>query len=180
VNASNDVARTIVYFGFFCLLLSSAVRYYAAAIAQKSGQVRHSKTARAVSIELLMIAVDAILFVAIVSIILSLSGLLGISTFPLASIITLFVFLGMAYVEAKVLNFYASLFLILKRDARVPLVSNLFAWLSLSLYSGFVVTLTVFSIIKLSAFLLAVIFVGSWIGTYIALQTLYLQLTKAS
>jgi hypothetical protein len=160
------VARSIVYVGFFCLLMSSAVRYYAAVV----GKERPSKAARALSVELMIMAWDAILFLVAVSIILSLSGFLGLVTISLASLLTLTIFICMTWAEAKVLRFYASRFFIRKKDV-TPIVSSLFIWLAFSLYAGFVITWIGFSI-RILPFS-PIVFVVSWLLSYAVTQTIY-------
>ncbi len=165
---AEGVARTLKYAGVICLLSASAVRYYGAAC----GRVRRSKTARVLSLELLIMAWDAFLFAFVVSVILNYSELFGVFPIPVAAFASLLVFLSMVWIEKKVLGFYASRFLIFKKDV-TPIVSNLFARLGLALYIVFLALSALVMLGVLSpASAVAYIAVG-WILVFMSLWGFY-------
>ena len=172
---AESVAGTIKYAGIVCLLGSSAVRYYGAAI----GRVRRSKTARVLSLELLIMAWDAFIFTFVVSTILNFSELFGVYAISVAAFASLLVFLCMVWVEKKILGFYASRFLIFKKDV-TPLVSNLFARLGLALYIVFLALSVLVIVGVLSPAHAVAYIVAGWILAFTLLFVIYFyRLRKA-
>lgn len=166
-TAANSVAQSILYVGLLCLLLSSVVRYYAAVV----GKVRRSKSARVLSIEFLIMAWDGALFAFIVSVVLNIN-LLGIYKIPFAALTSLATFTLMVWIENKVLGFYASSFLIFKKDV-TAIASNLFARLALSLYAAFLIAAFLASVIVVSSEQFVAIFIGAWFSVFAVLYLVY-------
>jgi len=126
-----SLAQTIKQAVVLSLVASTAARYYGAIV----GRVRPSKTARALSIKVLFLGWDGFLFSFVISFFLTFQFFGFMSLFA-AAVVALVVFIGMAYAERKILSFYASRYLIFKKDI-TPFVSNLFQLLALSLYVDF-------------------------------------------
>lgn len=166
-ETANTVAQTILYVGFSCLLLSSVIRYYAAI----AGKIRSSKTARVISIELLIMAWNGVLFVLVVSLILN-AAFLGFFKIPIAAFTSLLIFLCMVWIENKVLSFYASRFLIFKKDV-TPIVSHLFARLALALYIGFLTVYVLTLVVASSSEQAIVVFLVAWFATFAVLYIVY-------
>ena len=167
-DLARSVAEVIKYAGVVCLLCSSVARYYGAVV----GRVRRSKTARVLSLELLIMAWDAFLFAFVVSVILNYSELLGIYTISLAALASLLVFLCMVWIENKILSFYASRFLIFKKDV-TPLASNLFARLALALYLIFLALSVLIVVGVLSPSHAVAYFAAGWILLFALLFSVY-------
>jgi hypothetical protein len=140
-ESATSVTQVIKYACVFCLLVSSASRYYGSII----GRVRPSKAARAFSIECLILAWDAFLFAFVISGVFIILPILGGATIFISAVAALVVFIGMAWIENRVLRFYASRYMIRKKDV-TPLISNLFQWFALSLYLAFLTVVTLFLI----------------------------------
>ena len=168
-SQANSVAQTVLYVGFSCLLISSILRYYGAVV----GRVRRSKVARVFSLELLIMAWDAALFLFVVTALLNAHELLLEYTFPIAGFATLLVFIGMVWIEKRVLAFYATRFLIFKKDV-TPIVSSFFALLALALYMGFLVPAALTMVLVLSSGQFVGIFIITWLTTYVVLHFIYL------
>jgi len=164
---SASIAQAIKSGSVVCLVASSAVRYYGIIV----GRVRPSKTARALSLEFLMLAWNAFLFSFVVSAVFNLQIIFGLMTIFVAAIAALIVFIGMTWVERKVLSFYASRYFILKRDV-TPFASNAFQWLALSLYLAFVAIVILGSLGIISSTNFAAYFVAVWLLLFILFTVL--------
>jgi len=168
-DQATNIAQNIFRLGFAFLLASSIIRYYSAVV----GKVRRSKTARVISLELMIMAWNAALFLVVVTTLLNASELLHEYTFPAAAVVTLLVFVGMVWIERKVLAFYAVRFLIFKKDV-TPVASSFFAILALALYIGFLVPAALTTVIVLSPEQFVQIFVITWLATYGVSELVYL------
>lgn len=116
---------------------------------------------------------DAFLFAFVVSTILNYSELFGVFAISVAAFASLLVFLCMVWIEKKVLGFYASRFLIFKKDV-TPLVSNLFARLGLALYIVFLVLSVLVILGVLSPAHAVAYIVAGWILVFTLLWGFYL------
>jgi len=159
------VAQAIKFGSVLCLLLSTAARYYGIVV----GRVRPSKAARAVSLELLIMAWNAFLFSFVISIIFNLSIILAVWTIPVAAIVALIVFICMARVENKILSFYASRYLIFKRDV-TPVVSSFFQFLAVSMYIVFFALAVLLSFGVVSSADFATYYLVGWLLLFILIM----------
>jgi hypothetical protein len=166
-ETSRSLALTIKYAGVVCLIVAGVARYYGVIV----GHARRSKTARVLSIECLIMAWDAFLFSFVLSTVFHLSAILGITTVPLAAALALGVSIGMARVERRVLGFYASRYLIFKKDV-TPIASNSFQWLAWSLYFAFFSVLALVLHGRLASEHFAAVFLVAWMVLFVVFTLL--------
>lgn len=124
-----NTAEGMKYSGILFLVIISAMRYYGAI-----SPTRTSKKLRVLSFQLLMLMANFLLLFLVLNSTTSLSVILGITTIPTAISILLIIYVLLAIVEKRVLGFYASRKLILKKDVE-PLASlvSILATLSVAL-----------------------------------------------
>jgi len=149
------LSETIKNISIASLVLSCVLRYY--------GAIKPHKGARLMSFLSLVMGFDFFLLMFIINIAKGFAIEANPFTLPYSLIALVIIYLAIGkYVEGKIVNFYAKRGFVLKKYAKLPIVSYLFAILSFALY----ITLAIQFILAIYAKLL--------------LDTLQLQLIFAS
>ena len=170
---ATSAAESVRNAGIICLVISSAVRYYGAVVSH----VHRSKMARVVSLELIIMAWDAFLFIVVILITFNSSNLLGAMTIAVAILASLTIFICMTWVEKRILKFYASRFLIFKKDV-TPFVSSFFVLNVISLYADFLVLAVLVSIGVVPSEYLNIYLIIGWILLLAVLSLIDRSLTR--